>query len=167
MKWVSKPTFLLYTGFEKMGATEEKLFSIVEPLCDEEKIFLEDVSVHGGGRDRLIKIIVDTESGITLAQCQELSKKISDIFYRKDIFNGDYRIEVSSPGADKPLEKSYEYRRSIGKDIIVNYHAEGEIKSVTGQLLAFEGDTITLQQKKENISVPISEIEEAKIKFKW
>ena len=167
MKWVSKPTFLLYTGFDNMDTIEDKLYTLIQALCDEENIYLEEVSLHGGGRKRLVEVIVDTESGITLSQCQGLSKKISDIFFRKDMFQGDYRLEVSSPGADKPLEKSYEYRRSIGKDLIVNYRTGGEIQSITGQLKSFDGDTITLQQKKEDISVSISDIEEAKIKLKW
>jgi ribosome maturation factor RimP len=150
-----------------MGTIEDKLYKLIQPLCDGEKIFLEEVSLHGGGRNRLVEVIVDTENGITLSQCQDLSKKISDIFYRKDMFQGDYRIEVSSPGADKPLEKSYQFRRSIGKDLIVSFRKDGEIQSITGQLLSFDGDILTLQQKNENISVSISDIEEAKIKFKW
>ena len=69
-----------------MGSINEKLYELVRPLCEEDNILLEDVSLHGGGNNRLIKVIVDTESGITLSQCQNLSKKISDIFFRKDIF---------------------------------------------------------------------------------
>jgi ribosome maturation factor RimP len=134
MKWVSKPTFLLYTGFNNMGQ---------------------------------VKVIVDTESGITLAQCQGLSKKISDIFFREDMFRGDYRLEVSSPGTNKPLEKSFEFRRSIGKDLIVNYLYEGEIKSISGELLIFDGDSITIKQKNDDILISLSEIDEAKIKLKW
>ena len=64
-----------------MGSIEDKLFELIQPLCNEEKIYLEEVSLHGGGRNRLVKVIVDTESGITLAQCQNLSNKISDMFY--------------------------------------------------------------------------------------
>ena len=150
-----------------MGSIEDKLYELLEQLCLEEEIYLEDVSVHGGGRDRLVKVIVDTEQGITLSQCQALSKRISDVFYKKDIFHGDYRLEVSSPGADKPLVKPYEYRRSIGKDLIVNYQKEGETKSITGQLVSYNEDSITLHQKKQDISIALSDIDKAIIKFKW
>jgi ribosome maturation factor RimP len=167
MKWVSKPTFLLYTGFENMGNIEEKLYKLIQPLCDEEGIYLEDLSLHGGGKNRLVKVIVDTESGITLSQCQILSRKISDIFFRKDMFQGDYRLEVSSPGTTKPLRKSFEFRRSIGKELNVNYRKDDENKSITGELLAFDGDKITVQQKNADISISLSDIEEAKIKLKW
>jgi ribosome maturation factor RimP len=150
-----------------MGSINEKLYELIRPLCEEENVFLEDVSLHGGGKNRLIKVIVDTESGITLSQCQDLSKKISDTFFRKDMFQGDYRLEVSSPGTNKPLEKPFEYRRSIGKDLTVAYHQQGEVQSVTGQLLDYDGEKITLKQKKDVILISLSDIKEAKIKLKW
>jgi len=150
-----------------MGSLEDKLNGFIHPLCKEENILLVDISLHGEDRSRLIKIIVDTESGIKLSECQNLSKKISDIFYRKDLFQGNYRLEVSSPGANKPLEKPFEFRRSIGKDLTVNYRKDGENITITGQLLNFDEDKITVQQKNDNVSISLSDIDEAKIKLKW
>ena len=150
-----------------MGNIEEELYKLIQPLCDEEGTYLEDLSLHGGGKNRLIQVIVDTESGITLSQCQILSRKISDIFFRKDMFQGDYRLEVSSPGTNKTLIKSFEFRRSIGKELNVNYRKDDEVKSITGELLAFDGDKITVQQKNADISISLSDIEEVKIKLKW
>ena len=167
MKWVSKPTFLLYTGLKSMGSIEDKLFKLIQPLCDEEKIFLEDISLQGDSRNKLVKIIVDTESGVTLYECQSLSKKISDIFFRKDLFQGNYRLEVSSPGTDKPLEKPFEFRRNVGKNLIVHYLKDGEIKSITGELLDYDDNKISVQQKKDIVSISLSDIDEAKVKLKW
>jgi ribosome maturation factor RimP len=150
-----------------MASINEKLYELIRPLCEEDGIFLEEVSLHSGGKNRLVKVIVDTEGGITLSQCQDLSKRISDIFFRKDIFKGDYRLEVSSPGTNKPLEKPFEYRRSIGKDLTVAYYQDGEVQSVTGQLSDYDGKTITLKQKKDVISISLLDIKEAKIKLKW
>jgi len=150
-----------------MGDIEVKLKNLIQPLCVREKIFLEEVTVLGGGKNRLVKVIVDTESGITLSQCQDLSKKISDIFFRKDIFHGDYRLEVSSPGTDKPLKKSFEFRRSIGKELRIKYKKDDEVNSITGELIAFDDDIITIRQKNDIIYISLSDIDEAKIKLKW
>ena len=92
-----------------MEYLEEKLNGFIRPLCEADHIYLEDISIRGDNKVKVIKIIVDTETGITLNQCEGLSKKISDLFYRKNIIQGDYRLEVSSPGTNKPLEKSFEY----------------------------------------------------------
>jgi len=150
-----------------MSNINEKIYELVRPLCEEDNVLLEEVSLHGGGNNRLIKVIVDTESGITLSQCQNLSKKISDIFFRKDIFQGQYRLEVSSPGTNKPLEKPFEFRRSIGKDLTVTYHRNGELQSVSGQLVDYDGKSINLKQKKDIISISLPDVKEAKIKLKW
>ena len=150
-----------------MDTIEEKLQQLIQTLCKEENIFLEDLILMGGGKNRLLKIIVDTESGISLSQCQGLSKRISNAIYKKDIFNEDYQLEVSSPGANKPLEKNYEFIRSVGKELQVLYRDNDEVKSINGELISFKEDKITIGQKKENIAIPLSTIEEAKIKLKW
>jgi len=167
MKWVSKPTFLLYTGFINMDTFEEKLHQLVLPLCEGENLFLVDLTFLSGGGKRLVKITVDTKSGITLSQCQGLSKKISDVFFRKDVFDGEYRLEVSSPGANKPLEKDYEFIRSIGKELQVEYRDDDELKSIDGELIAFKDNIVTIQLKNEEIKIFRSNIDEAKIKLKW
>ena len=150
-----------------MGNFETKLKKLIHPICEEEKILLEEISVLGRGNKVLVKIIVDTESGITLSQCQELSKRISDVFYRKDVFSGGYHLEVSSPGTSKPLDKAFEFRRSVGKELQVIFRDEDEIKSITGELIGFDGEEITLQSKNKDICILLSDIEEAKIKLKW
>ena len=150
-----------------MEYLEEKLNGFIRPLCEADHIYLEDISIRGDNKVKVIKIIVDTETGITLNQCEGLRKKISDLFYRKNIIQGDYRLEVSSPGTNKPLEKSFEFRRSIGKNLNVNYRHNNELKSITGKLIAFEGDKITVQQKNDKFSISLSDIEKATIKLNW
>lgn len=150
-----------------MEDLEEKLKAFIRPLCETDHIYLEDISVRGDNKNKVIKIIVDTETGITLNQCEDLSKKISDLFYRKNIIQGDYRLEVSSPGTNKPLEKSFEFRRSVGKNLNIDYRHDNELKSITGKLIAFEEDKITVQQKNDKFLISLSDIEKATIKLNW
>jgi len=150
-----------------MGNKESEIYQLIEPICQSEDIYLSDVSLHGSSKNTIIKIIVDTENGVTLNQCQELSKKISDIFYRRDLFQNKYRLEVSSPGITKPLEHSYEFKRNIGKQLEVNYIKGEEKCFVTGELLKYTPDAITLKSDKTDLDIPLNDIEEAKIKLKW
>jgi ribosome maturation factor RimP len=150
-----------------MTSLDEKIFHLIEPICNEESFYLYKVSLHGGPKNQLIKVVVDTENGVTLSQCQLLSKKISDIFYRKNLLDGSYRLEVSSPGIDKPLEQPFEFKRNIGNTLEVDYQEGIEIRSVVGELIAFKGDEITLQCGKKNIGIALNKVELAKIKLKW
>jgi len=115
----------------------------------------------------IIRVVADTEKGITLGECQALSEKISDIFYRKEVIRGAYRLEVSSPGVNKPLEHDFEYQRNIGKQLSVNYVKDNEEKNVTGELLAWNEDTITLKSEPGETEIPRKAINSAKIKLKW
>ena len=110
-----------------MGHTRSEIFELINPICQSEKIFLIEVVIHGSVKGNMVRVIVDTEEGVTLHQCQQLSKNISDLFYRRDLFEGNYRLEVTSPGLDKPLQEPYEYKRNIGKQIKVNYHIQKEL----------------------------------------
>jgi ribosome maturation factor RimP len=150
-----------------MTSLEEKIFHLIEPICNEESFYLYKVSLHGSPKNQLIKVVVDTETGVMLDQCQLLSKKISDIFYRKDLIDGNYRLEVSSPGIDKPLEKPFEFKRNIGNTLEVDYQEGIEARSVEGELIAFKDNEITLQCGKKNIDIAINQIEQAKVKLKW
>ncbi len=146
---------------------ESEIYQLIEPICQSENIYLSDVSLLGGGKNTMIKVIVDTEDGITLNQCQKLSKKVLDIFYRKDLFQEKYRLEVSSPGITKPLEHPYEFRRNIGNQLKVNYVRGDEKCFVTGELIKYTKDTITLKSDEKNLEIPLNDIEQAIIKLKW
>jgi ribosome maturation factor RimP len=150
-----------------MDSFEEKIRHLIEPICEEEAIYLYSVSVHHESRRQVIKIIADTDSGITLNQCQQLSKKVSDVFYRKDLFQKDYRLEVSSPGINKPLVKPFEFRRNIGRVLKVNYREGEETKSIVGELVSFDDELITIRHKNDEIGIPLTTLEQAKIKLKW
>jgi ribosome maturation factor RimP len=150
-----------------MSTRQSEVRDIIQPLCESDNIILSDILIQGGGKNTLVKVVVDTEDGITLNQCQGLSKKISDIFYRKDMFSGLYQLEVTSPGINKPLRESYEFKRNIGKQVKVKYHKNGEHFSASGELVAYTQFQISLKSGKDLIEIPLSDIEQAKIKLKW
>ena len=146
---------------------ERKLKDLIEPICIEQGIFFNNISIDGKGNKKTIKVIVDTEMGITLHECTLLSKEINDLFYRKDVFQDNYRVEVSSPGIDKPLQSPFEYRRSIGKQLNITYNDDGLDKEVSGELTEYDGENIFLKLKKQIIKISIKQIKYAKIKLQW
>jgi ribosome maturation factor RimP len=150
-----------------MDHVEKKIFDVIQPLCDKESVILYKISVNKPGKSLQIKITVDTEEGITLHQCQQLSQKFSDYFYQKDLLEGDYRLEVSSPGITKPLEHAFEYKRNIGKDLTIEYLENDQKITVVGELKGMEENKITIESKKNEILIPLSSIKTAKVKLKW
>ena len=146
---------------------EEKLFKLIEPICKLNHIFLYEVKLKGSRKNRIIKVTVDTEKGVTLNECQLLNRGISDLFIRKDIIKDEYSIEVSSPGINKPLQYPFEYRRNIGRDLKVRFFKNGIINETIGTLTAYDDKNITIEKPKEKIVIPVDKISKALIKLKW
>jgi ribosome maturation factor RimP len=150
-----------------MQDQEHRARKIVEDICRENRIFHLGTDIRGTGRNIAIKVTLDTEQGITLDQCQEISSEISDMFYRKDIFSEGYSLEVSSPGLDKPLEHSFEFRRNIDRDLSVEYREDKEVKNVTGRLTGYEKDILFMSVGKDILQIPVSRVKRARVKLKW
>jgi ribosome maturation factor RimP len=115
----------------------------------------------------LIKVVADTESGITLAECQNLSQKITDLFFRKNVLEGNYRLEVSSPGVEKALEFPYEYRRNIGRALEVIHESEGVQISSCGELVMYDDKCVRLRGKNGEIEIPLTQIKYSRVKLQW
>jgi ribosome maturation factor RimP len=150
-----------------MKAMEKEIFSYIEPLCINSGTYLQGVSIHGAGKDRIIRVTADTDKGITLDECQMLSSKISDYFYRKNIFEGNYRLEVTSPGAEKPLEYDYEFKRNIGRRVEIEYQDTDKIESVDGILAEYTGDIILIRNKIGDIQIPVEHLKRVRVKLQW
>jgi len=150
-----------------MVIAEDKAKDLIEQVCREKGVFLLGVDLKGSGRNRNVKVTLDTEAGITLNECQEISSEISDMFYRKDVFIDGYNLEVSSPGVDKPLEQPFEYKRNIGRNLTVEYQDDNELKKVTGELKEYKDDALNISVGKESLQIPISRVKRAQVKLKW
>lgn len=100
-----------------MSTTQsEKLRGLVEPLVSAEQLELEEIEVSRAGRRRVLRIVVDSEEGVELDACAELSRAISAKLDETDAMGEDeYVLEVSSPGADRPLTEHRHYVRATGR----------------------------------------------------
>jgi ribosome maturation factor RimP len=84
------------------------------------------------------------------------------------LIHGDYRLIVTSPGIEKPLEQDYEFKRNIGKKLAVNYITETqESMEIVGELIRYDGENIGLKVGKNEVNIAVNKIKKAKIKLKW
>jgi ribosome maturation factor RimP len=150
-----------------MKAMEKEIYSYIEPICIDTGAYLQGVSINGAGKDRIIRVTADTDNGITLDECQMLSSKISDFFYRKNIFGGNYRLEVTSPGAEKPLEYDYEFKRNIGRHLEIKYQGREKIESTDGILAEYTGEFILIRNKTGDIKIPVEHLKHVRVKLQW
>nr|WSX49493.1 ribosome maturation factor RimP [Streptomyces sp. NBC_00974] len=100
-----------------MSTTQsDRLRGLLEPLVAAKGLDLEEIETSKAGKRRMLRIIVDSDEGVELDACAELSREVSDLLDETGAMGEDeYVLEVSSPGADRPLTEHRHYIRAIGR----------------------------------------------------
>lgn len=135
---------------------EAKAEQMLTPLMEEHGFELVDVEYVKEAGNWYLRAYVDKEGGITLDDCELVNRAWSDMMDADDFIEDAYILEVSSPGLGRQLKKEKDFKRSIGEDIDLHFYKgqkipggkygkEVTVKDLTGTLLAFTTDTITIQ----------------------
>ncbi len=144
----------------------------IKPLVEEENLELVDLEFSKGGPASLLRVCVDKTAGVTVDQCADLSRRIGDLLDIEDLIPGRYRLEVSSPGLDRPLVSAADFKRKIGEKVKVFFkeQVDGKMEMV-GKIKGFDGENILLEltkskpeEEKEEI-IPLGKVARAQIMF--
>ena len=125
-------------------------------------LFLVTVRIKGDARHQQVQVFLDGDEGIDIDQCASVSRQLGARLEEPDIFEGRYRLEVSSPGLDMPLQMMRQYRKNVGRKVKVKKTDGTRVK---GRLDEVPDDQtiILVNDKAETIKLLITEIEEAKV----
>ncbi|QGV78200.1 ribosome maturation factor RimP [Streptomyces ficellus] len=127
-----------------MSTTQsERLRGLLEPLVSAEDLDLEEIEVSRAGRRRMLRIVVDSDEGVELDACAELSRAISEKLDETDAMGDEeYVLEVSSPGADRPLTEHRHYVRATGRLVKFQLHESGEL---VARILSVDDEGLDLE----------------------
>ena len=126
--------------------TEELLLPIIESHGFE----LVDVEYVKEAGTWYLRAYIDKPGGITVDDCEVVSRAFSDILDEKDYIEDTYIFEVSSPGLGRPLKKEKDFQRSIGEEVeIRTYRAVDKQKEFIGILVEYDKDTVTIEYEDE------------------
>lgn len=120
------------------------------------------VDVEMSPRGRLMRVFIDSPNGITVEDCATVSNQLTRIF---EVENVDYdRLEVSSPGLDRPLKKAADFERFAGQEIQVRLRMPiANQRNFAGVLQGLKDDLVTLETEKGSMEIPFEEIEKARL----
>ncbi|MFI9719610.1 ribosome maturation factor RimP [Streptomyces sp. NPDC052396] len=112
-----------------MSTTQsERLRELLAPLVSARELDLEEVEVTPAGKRRVLRVVVDGDQGVSLDECAELSREVSQRLDDTDVMGGaPYVLEVTSPGADRPLTRHRHYVRATGRLIKAQLAEGGEL----------------------------------------
>ncbi len=142
-----------------MTDLEKKLEKMLEPLLQERGLTLVDLELKGVGNRKILRVFIDKPGGVTIRDCEDLSREFSVLLDIEDPIEGSYILEVSSPGVNRVLKKDRELQWATGKDVTVL-----TLKGFyTGKLDAFTPTEIILQTEEGTLKIPREEITQIRL----
>ncbi len=141
----------------------------VESYLDDRSIFLVDVNVKGKSGNQKILVFIDGDNGVDVDECSKISKKLSNELDEKDILEGKYLIEVSSPGVDRPLKSIRQYPKHIGREFELitkdNKKFQGKLLGVNDEEIeiSIKSSKIKKELNSQSLKLQFNNIEEAKV----
>jgi ribosome maturation factor RimP len=148
--------------------TSEQLIELLEATVEQLGYELADLELVTGEHG-LVRLFIDSENGISLEDCQKVSRQVSAVLDVEDPITGDYSLEVSSPGMNRRLVKAKHFERFAGEKVKVKLKRiyEGRRNFNNVKLVGFVDPDVVLQEGKEKFSVPLQEIDSARIVPKY
>ncbi|MGP3971329.1 ribosome maturation factor RimP [Streptomyces sp. 6N223] len=127
-----------------MSTTQiDRLRELLGPLAAQRGLDLEEIAITPAGKRRVLRVVVDSDDGVGLEACAELSRAVSQALDSSDAMGGaPYVLEVSSPGAERPLTAPRHYRRATGRLIRAHLHEGGEL---TARILTADEDGVEVE----------------------
>ena len=152
-----------------MSKVTSVIEELVTPIVEELNLELVDIEFLKEGRNWFLRVYIDTpEGGIDIDQCAQVSERLSAILDEKDPIEQNYYLEVSSPGAERPLKKPSDFEKSVGKFIYVKtYEAIKDMKEFQGYLKAYteQGLELEVRIKTRKLTVFIEHEKVAKARL--
>ncbi len=146
-----------------MKTYRKEIWQLTEKTLENSDFLLVDIIVRGSAHNPVFEIFIDSAKGITTDDCAEISRKLHELFESSEIGKTKYRLDVSSPGADRPLKFIEQYPKHIGRRFEVEFLSEGKNVKMKAELKSVDGEKLTFAGKNEIVELDINQIKKAKV----
>ena len=145
---------------------EQKAEALVSPIVEKYGFELVDVEYVKEGGSFYLRAYIDKPGGITVDDCETVSREFSDKLDEADFIEEAYIMEVSSPGLGRPLKKEKDFKRRIGKEVeIRTYRPIDREKEFYGVLKAYDENSVTIDCEEEERTFQKAEIALIRLAF--
>lgn len=144
---------------------EERLRDLLTPLVSDLGYELLGAELHGGRRNALLRLYIDrADQGISVEDCERVSREVSALLDVEDPIDAPYRLEVSSPGLDRPLFTSEHYARFLGHPVrIVLSELRDGRRRYKGVIRGADEDSVTIEVDGETVTLELAAIKKANL----
>lgn len=150
-----------------MEDIKNRIAGLADSIAAAQGVQVVDVELAGSSRKPIARVFIDKEEGVTLEDCEKVSRALSALLDVEDPIPTSYVLEVSSPGLDRPLKRLKDFEMSIGKLArVVTKERIGDQNFHVGRIAAVENGNVRLIVKEnEEISIPFAQISRARLEI--
>jgi ribosome maturation factor RimP len=144
----------------------DKISNAVLPILRESSLDLVDVEFLPSGRRWLLRIFIDKEGGVSIGDCEWVSRELDRLLDAEDIIDHPYMLEVSSPGLTRPLKRRQDFERNRGKrcKIITREIIDGK-NEFKGEIGETSEDSVAVNAEGILHQIPLATIKKANLEF--
>ncbi len=148
--------------------TEQTVFDMAKPVAENFGCFIYDVEYVKEGGNFYLRIFADKEGGINIDECEAISREVSGLLDKSDPIKQNYFLEVSSPGIERKLRQDKHFEMYKGEVIDIGlYKGINGSKTLSGVLLNFENNEISLEIQNETVKINLSETTYVRLHFEF
>jgi ribosome maturation factor RimP len=151
-----------------------RVTELAVPLAAALGLELAEVEYRQEGRQMVLRLYIERDGGVTLDDCAAVSRELAEILEVEDFIQGNYNLEVSSPGLNRPLKKPSDYERFAGRIVKIKTFellpddAGNMRKTFTGELLGLEGGIVRLKLNEgQNAGIPLGKVAKANLEVEF
>ncbi|MBO4410925.1 MAG: ribosome maturation factor RimP [Lachnospiraceae bacterium] len=138
----------------KKESIEQKAEALILPVLEAEGIELVDTEYVKEAGTYYLRYYIDKPLGVTIGDCETVSRAVSDLLDRDDFISEAYILEVSSPGLGRPIKKERDYVRNLGKEIEIRlFKPLKDRKEWVGTLASYTEDSVTIRSEQEEVFI--------------
>lgn len=142
------------------------IWNVVEPFLTAERLELDDLEMLGNGKGLIVRVTVDGE-GVDIDRLADVSHGISRLLDSQTDLDGQYQLEVTSPGLERKLKRPAHFIKSISREVVVKVDLDGARATLKGTLADADDSSITIEGEEGATIVPLDQIVTAKTVFRW
>jgi len=147
---------------------ETMVEQLARPYLEAGGFELVDIEYVKEGGNWFLRVFVDKEGGIDIDECGKISEYLSEKLDETDPIPNAYFLEVSSPGAERPLKKPEDFRRAIGKHVFVStYEPVGGMKEFEGKLRSYSEEQLAVQVGNHTYEIPRNKVAMARLAIEF
>ena len=155
-------------AMESTDTLQDHVAALVEGILRDGPCFAVEIAVRGKVGSQAVDVFVESDAALDAYALGQISREVGYVLDTDEVMPGPYTLNVSSPGADRPLRLPRQYRKMIGRRLRVHYRqASGTCTEVVGALEYADAERIAVAARNEPVTISYDNILWAKVQLPW